>query len=70
MRIYLAATAPGSEGKGKILDVPRRLLSYHHIITNQLQCNEVFELIMGVKNERQSSEVAVRPPRRKAGTGE
>ena len=47
MKIYLASSAPGTEGteKNKMCSVHNRLLSYWHIITKDLFCHIVFREI-------------------------
>lgn len=42
MKIYLASTAPGSEER---LNIEKRLLSYHLIVTKTLQCDKIFDNI-------------------------
>lgn len=50
MKVYLASGAPGNETVQKLgmLPIKKRLLSYFHIISNQLENNNVFNAI---KNE-------------------
>jgi len=45
MKIYLAAAAPGNETKEKTLPIPKRLLSYWHIIDEQVGADKVFDAI-------------------------
>lgn len=51
MKIYLATTAPGTEAgqPGGSLAIPRRLLSYHHIVYNILGVMDVFVSIINNK---------------------
>lgn len=48
MKIYLATSAPGTEASKErplILDIVRRLLSYHHIVAKQFACQKIFDSI-------------------------
>ena len=51
MKIYLATTAPGNETwrERGMLDIPRRLLSYYHIIQRQFGVDLVFQTIASEK---------------------
>lgn len=53
MKLYLAATAPSNEGTERIplLQIPNRLLSFHHIVKKALSADIVFQNIMRSKNE-------------------
>jgi hypothetical protein len=54
MKIYLATTAPGNETirKRGMMDIPRRLLSYYHILTKTLQVDLVFKSIKKEKRRQ------------------
>ena len=53
MKIWLATTAPGTEGgDDRMLPIRNRLLSFHHITTNELQVREVFNQIKKLKQKR------------------
>lgn len=54
MKLYLAGTAPGTEGPGKMLKTPERLLSYFSISTDGFNDKDVFEEILK-RNENLSS---------------
>ena len=45
MKIYLATTAPGNEGREKMLNIPNRLLSYYHIVDNAFSCRDILRHI-------------------------
>lgn len=45
MKLYLASAAPANDRKGFMLTIPKRLLSYHHVINNMLNCDDVFNEI-------------------------
>jgi len=51
MKIYLATTAPGNEAwrERGMLNIPRRLLSYYHIIKKQFECDHVFKTVQKEK---------------------
>lgn len=54
MKIYLASTAPGHEGKEPKLslkNIHRRLLSYHHILFKMFTSQVVFESIIKEKTD-------------------
>ena len=59
MRIYLATTAPGNEvwRKRGMLSIPKRLLSYYHIVQKQFEADLVFQVVVDEKvvNENISS---------------
>jgi len=52
MKIYLAASAPGTEPERTLsLAIKTRLLSYHHIKMKQFAIDQIFyKLIGGKKN--------------------
>lgn len=53
MKIYLAATAPGTEGTKEIkaLDIHHRLLSYYLIVSKTLISDKVFKIIVKVNRK-------------------
>jgi hypothetical protein len=55
MKIYLASTAPGTEGTEKnqliSIPIPKRLLSYHHIKFNQFGTQIVFNALTTRRNK-------------------
>ena len=56
MKIYLATTAPGNEQwrERGMMDIPRRLLSYYHILKNQFECRDVMKIIIKEKQNAKS----------------
>ncbi len=52
MKIYLASTAPGTEGeKKRILDIRHRLLSYYIIQAKMLEEPRVFDAIVKARRK-------------------
>jgi len=51
MKIYLASTAPGNEKQRErgMLEIPKRLLSFHFIYMSKLENAQIFEAIKNTK---------------------
>ncbi len=56
MKIYLATTAPGNEVQRErgMMDIPKRLLSYWHLVGNKFECWDVFKVIIKGKKKNES----------------